>query len=106
MSGERRCGQLAVWACRLQAQQRGQGEMDVRREVRVGFPVSPRTTPVEAAFCASGKHIQVLASVTVTGSLEIEGREDAHIKQEMAELGCSLCLLGSPWVYTITSPRF
>lgn len=64
--------------------------MDVRREVRVGFPVPPRTTPMEAAFCASGKRIQVLTSVTVTGSLEIEGREDAHIKQEMAELGCSL----------------
>lgn len=64
--------------------------MDVRREVRVGFPVPPRTTPMKAAFCASTKHIQVLASVTVTGSLELKGLEDAHIKQEEAELGCSL----------------
>ena len=64
--------------------------MDVRREVRVGFPVPLRTTPMKAAFCASTKHIQVLASVPVTGSLEIKGLEDAHIKQEEAELGCSL----------------
>ena len=62
---------------------------------------------MKAAFCASAKYIQVLASVTVTGSLEIKGLVGAHIKQEEAELGRSL---SGSWarlgVYTITSPRF
>lgn len=70
---ERKCGQLAVWACRLQAFSVG-GEMDVRREVKWASQLPPGRRQW-AAFCASGKRIQVLASVTVTGSLEIEGRE-------------------------------
>lgn len=57
-----------------------------------GLPSAPQDDNNGGCFLCVWKTYSSFVSVTVTGSLEIKGLEDAHNKQEEAELGCSFCV--------------
>lgn len=78
------------------------GEDGCGKGAKSGLPSAPQDDNNGGCFLCICKTYSSFVSITVTGSLEIKGLEDAHNKQVEAELGCSLSV---SWArLTITYP--